>query len=450
MNQAFFGTFAHTPTPHSVDVLDHALVLLDDEGVIRSILQPGNEGYDSSLASARQSGMLISTGRSQFMLPGLIDLHVHAPQWPQLGKALHLPLQDWLMNATFPLEARYADIDFARPIYTSLVNTLLANGTTTAVYFATVHQAATELLADICLAQGQRALVGKVAMDDPLQCPDYYRDASAQDAIAATEALIKYVQAKPDNHHNRVLPIVTPRFIPSCSNECLLGLGELASRYHCHVQTHCSESDWEHHYVLDRLGKTDSQALHDFGLLNRQTILAHANFITDADKQLIKRQGSGIAHCPLSNSYFADSVFPLRDALNRQLRIGLGTDISGGPSASLFDSCRQAMSSSRMLESGTDAEITASNRGRPNSRIDFVEAFYLATAGGADVLDLPIGQFAVGYKFDALLLDAEADDSNLMHFPELDSAEDLFQKTLYAATRANIKGVWVDGCRRAG
>jgi cytosine/adenosine deaminase-related metal-dependent hydrolase len=82
---------------------------------------------------------------------------VHAPQYPQLGKALHVPLDVWLRRYTFPLEARYADLAFARRAYEALVGDLLANGTTTAVYFATIHQEATRLLADICLEKGQRA-----------------------------------------------------------------------------------------------------------------------------------------------------------------------------------------------------------------------------------------------------------------------------------------------------
>ena len=88
-----------------------------------------------------------------------------------LGKALDVPLEIWLRKYTFPLEARYADIDFAAPVYESLVDGLLANGTTTVLYFATIHLPATKLLADICLRRGQRALIGRVAMDDPEQCP---------------------------------------------------------------------------------------------------------------------------------------------------------------------------------------------------------------------------------------------------------------------------------------
>ena len=128
-----------------------------------------------------------------------MDTHVHAPQWPQLGKALDRPLDEWLQKYTFPLEARYADADFAERVYRNLVRTLIANGTTTAMYYATIHLEASMRLAEICLEQGQRALVGKVAMDNPEQCPDYYRDASAGQGLEDTGRFMEQVLGMPGN-----------------------------------------------------------------------------------------------------------------------------------------------------------------------------------------------------------------------------------------------------------
>ena len=145
---------------------------------------------------------------------------------------------------TFPLEARYADIAFAEQSYSALIDDLLALGTTTAVFFATIHREATKRLADFASRRAY-ALVGKVAMDDPISCPDYYRDASVGAAIEGTMALVEYVRGHTENRDGLVLAI-TPRFIPSCTDELLEGLGALAQSSGCHVQTHCSESDWEH------------------------------------------------------------------------------------------------------------------------------------------------------------------------------------------------------------
>ena len=249
----------------------------------------------------------------------------------------------------------------------------------------------------------------------------------------------------PGNAESLVLPVVTPRFIPSCTDLALTGLGKIASEYACHVQTHCSESDWEHGYVIKRTVQTDTESLRDIGLLGRQTVLAHSNFITDSDMEAIAAAEAGIAHCPLSNIYFSNAVFPLRRALEKSVHVGLGTDISGGPSASMFDTCRHAISASRMLEDGVDATADSSGRGVEGSRIDFCEAFYLATAGGAKVLDLQVERFEDGCAFDAILIDPEAFSAPIRINEEFDTPDDQLQKIVNNATRANIAKVWVHG-----
>ncbi|EMS8796458.1 guanine deaminase [Enterobacter ludwigii] len=421
------------------------LFCIDGSGTIVDIIQHNDGAFRHVRDAARKAGKLTELSSDQYLLPGLIDLHVHAPQWPQMGKALDKPLEKWLNDYTFPLEARYADVDFARRNYTELVSALLANGTTTAVYFATLHTESSVELARICLAQGQRALVGRVAMDDPSQCPDYYRDDTAASAEAETRAFIRAVAELPGNTAKRVLPVITPRFIPSCTDDLLKRLGSVAKETGCHVQTHCSESDWEHGYVKERLGKTDTVALRDFGLLTPKTILAHSNHIEDDDADLIKKTGAGVAHCPLSNFYFANAVFPLRAMLDRGLNVGLGTDIAGGHSPSVFDACRHAITASKALNDGVDARIKPEHRGRPGSAVSFKEAFWLATAGAGGVLELPVGKLEVGYQFDAIVIDTRAAGSDIYIHPAEDQPEDKLQKIIFNARRNNISRVWVDG-----
>ena len=438
-------TLFQAPAPGDIDAVDDALIAVDEAGVIAEVLRPDDPAYDRKVSDAKHAKKLIETGRHCYLLPGFVDLHIHAPQFPQLGRALDVPLEVWLQTHTFPLEARYADAVYARKVYQRLVDTLLANGTTTAVYFGTTHLEATSILAEICLARGQRALIGKVAMDNPDQCPDYYRDADAETALSETRQFIDWVQAMPGNDTGLIRPVITPRFIPSCTHPLLEGLGELTQKTGCHVQTHCSESDWEHGFVLDRYGRTDSFALDDLGLLTRRTVLAHGNFVSAEDMTLIKERGAGIAHCPLSNIYFSNAVFPLRRALEKGLRVGLGTDIAGGPSASLLDSCRSAIASSRLLEEGVDPSLASAGRGVEQSRIDFRHAFYLATAGGGDVLDLPVGKIAKGCPFDAVLIDAEAPSAPIYVDDGDETSDDVLQKLVMTATRANIRTTWVAG-----
>jgi guanine deaminase len=438
------GNFIHAPRPGEVETFLDALMVVGSDGTITALYPTGHPDRGAVEAKATADGELVSFGSADYILPGFVDLHVHAPQYPQLGLALDVPLEVWLGKYTFPLEARYADLDFARQSYSTLVADLLRNGTTTALYFATVHEEATKLLVDLCLALGQRALVGKAAMDNPKTCPDYYRDASAAGALAATRAIIDYVRAHADNGEGRVLPVITPRFIPSCTDELLEGLGHLARDSGCHVQTHCSESDWAHSYVLDRHGMTDTASLDRFGLLGRRSVLAHATRLTEDDKDSIIAAGAAVAHCPLSNAYFGDAVFPLRAALEKGMHVGMGTDISGGPSASVLETARMAIAASRILESGADPDRPPVARQRPASRIDFRTAFHVATAGGGIALDLPIGQFAPGYHFDALRIDTAAPEGDIRIFGETDP-DLILQKIIYTASRANIGSVWVGG-----
>ena len=440
---AFLATALHAPVRGALEVLPDALILVDRDGAIEAVLSHGTPDHAAASRRHEAQGTLRRMSRGQYLLPGLVDLHVHAPQWPQLGLALDAPLEVWLQKYTFPLESRYADTSFAAAVYESLVDTLLANGTTTAVYFASIHLAATQALADICLKRSQRALIGRVAMDHREECPSYYRDASAVSGTADTRAFIEYVQRLPGSR-GLILPVITPRFIPSCTDDLLYSLGALTRETGCHVQTHCSESDWAQRFVLARYGVTDTTAVDRFGLLTRRTVLAHGNFLNDADLARIVGAGAGVAHCPLSNVYFSDAVLPLRRLLERGVRVGLGTDIAGGASPSLLENARQAVLASRLLEAGVDPALEREQRRGEPSRIDALTAFWLATVGGGGVLDLPIGLFQTGYQFDALLIDATVPDSNLtLH--STDAAEAIVQKIIYNASRTNICEVWVSG-----
>lgn len=429
--RAIHGDFVHAPVRGEIEVLRDHIVRIGADGMIESVA-PAAEGVPAGA---------LPVPAGQVVLPGFVDLHVHAPQYPQLGLALDEPLEVWLGKYTFPLEAKYADLDFAREAYLTLVSDLLASGTTTALYFATVHREATQLLAELCLEHGQRALVGKVVMDNHATSPAYYRDETAAAAIADTRAVIAHIRALPGN--DRVLPVVTPRFIPSCTDAALAGLGALAHECDCHVQTHCSESDWAHGYTLERYGKTDTAALEGFGLLTRRTVLAHSVFLTESDMAMVREAGAGVAHCALSNTYFANAVFPLRRALEKGLHVGLGTDISGGPSSSMFEACRTTVQASRALESGVDADVSRETRGKPNSSVDMATAFHLATAGGGEALDLPVGMFRAGYHFDAIAIDPNVAEGTIRLLGA--QATERLEQILYGASRANIAATWVGG-----
>lgn len=440
----------HAPERGVVESLPDALIAVDPDGVIEDVRPAGAPGHDAALRAA--GDRLIAAPPGAMLLPGFIDLHVHAPQYPQLGTALDLPLEEWLLRYTFPLEARYGDPGFARAVYDRLVRALLAQGTTTAVYFATIHDAATCLLADLCLRHGQRAFVGRVAMDHPDTCPPDYRDASAEAALAGTRRVIAHIRAAPANRAGRVRPMVTPRFIPSCTDVLLAGLGDLARETGVAVTTHVSESDWEHGHVRDRHGMSDAESLDRFGLLRPGSVLAHGCFLSDADMALMRDRGSGVAHCPWSNAYFAGAVFPLRRALDIGVPVGLGSDISGGPVGSVWETARMALVAARLRASGTDPGLPPEARSRHRgARIDAATAFWLATAGGADALGLDVGRFRPGQRLDAMLVVPRDDTSAIAPWPGEDEAPPRrLERLLHGTTRSDIADIFVDGRRVAG
>ncbi|MFK7853741.1 MAG: guanine deaminase [Granulosicoccus sp.] len=439
------GTAFHTPDNGALEVLENCAIAIDEKGTIEAVVFPDDDNHAALINAAKQRQVLHQLASDEYLIPGLIDLHIHAPQWPQLGKALDAPLEVWLQEYTFPLEARYSDHQFAYEIYDDLVQSLLAHGTTTAVYFGTKDLEANIVLAQSCLRHGQRALVGKVAMDDPEQCPDYYRDDSAAAALNDTRRFIHELKAMQSQDNMLVLPAITPRFIPSCTDELLYGLGKLAAETGCHIQTHCSESDWEVGFVRDRLNKTDTEALADYGLLTDKTILAHSIFVTTADLELMAQRRSSVAHCPLSNAYFANAVFPLRKAQACGVTVGLGTDISGGFSPSLFDATRSALMASRLACNGTAPELDPDNRGNAEVPLTTLETFHMATCQGGKALSLPIGQFKPGYSLDALCVKSNLPNSGFKVRKPEDDLSDVFEKLVLTASKSCITEVWVNG-----
>lgn len=172
------GSFFSAESTQKVNFVKDALVVIDEKGMIDDIVLPKEVKYRDLLVKAQTAKKLIELADDEYLLPGFIDLHIHAPQWPQAGMALDKPLNEWLDEYTFPLEAKYQDTDFARKSYHHLVRNLVNNGTTTALYFGTIHEAANLVLAEECNQLGQRAFIGQVVMYNPEQTPAYYRNAS--------------------------------------------------------------------------------------------------------------------------------------------------------------------------------------------------------------------------------------------------------------------------------
>ncbi len=362
-------------------------------------------------------------------MPGFTDLHIHAPQWPQAGLALDRPLQEWLNTYTFPLEAKFKDLAYAEKVYRNLISELLANGTTTGLFFGSVDTDANLVLAKICAQLGQRAFIGKVAMDNPEQTPDFYRDNSSKEALDETKRFIEEVLKLQKTNSADITPVITPRFVPSCTDETLDGLGKLAAKYDLPVQTHCSESIWEDQYAIERFHKRDAQVLEQFGLLTDKTVLAHGTQLTDGDLELLRNKQTALAHCPISNVYFGNNVMRVKDAHDKNVKVGLGTDISGGFSPSIYRNMQQAIMSSQTLQDETNQ----------NTRLTAANVFYLATVGGALALHLKTGRIKASFKADLQIVQDQYYELSSNH------PQEIFERLIYHTNKENIKQVYVSG-----
>ena len=433
------GSYYTAIDENQVGYQANSLVCIDDEGTIARIVLAEDNDYQVIVNDARQQGTLVTLSDDQVLLPGFIDLHVHAPQWPNAGLALDRPLYEWLEEYTFPLEAKFKDAKYAHLVYDNLVETLLANGTTTALYFGSVDNTGNLELVKSCLTHHQRGFVGKVVMDNPEQTPAYYRDESATAALNETENFIHEVANLNENQTIPVTPVITPRFLPSCTDDVLAGLGKLASKYDLPIQSHCSESDWENGYALATHGKRDATVLDEFGLLTDKSVMAHGTLLNGEDIQRFKNRGVGIAHCPISNVYFGNAVLPAKKLLSENVKVGMGTDISGGYDPSVYQNIRQAIMSSRLLNDGVDNEITPDLRGKHDAAITAKNAFYMATVGGAKSLNLATGQIKEGYIADLQIVHAK--------YPTFGQQvpEDTFEKLMYQTTASEIDHVMTQG-----
>lgn len=367
------------------------------------------------------------------IIPGLVDLHVHAPQYTYRGLGMDKELLDWLQTYAFPEESRYEDPDYAERAYRIFVEKMRTNATTRACIFATAHVPATLLLMEMLEKSGLITYVGKVSMDRNAPAP--LCEESPAVAAAAVEKWLKTSLKK----YKNTKPMLTPRFIPSCTDELLTFLGRFQKKYHVPVQSHLSENLSEIAWVRELCPYSSDygEAYEHFGLFggNAPTVMAHGVWPGKREFARIKERGVYIAHCPQSNTNIASGIAPVRQYLDAGIHIGLGSDVAGGSSDSIFRAMVDAIQVSKLrwrLITQDDAPITLD------------EAFYMATAGGGEFFG-KVGKFEEGYEFDAVVLD----DENLPTPREFSTHERL-ERIVYLGDDRNIAAKFVAGRKLFG
>ncbi len=331
----------------------------------------------------------------KLVVPGLVDLHMHAPQFGYRGLGMDLELLDWLRTHTFPEESRFGDLSYARAAYEAVVEDLKKGPNTRAVLFATAHTEATELLMDLMEASGLVSFVGRVNMDR--NAPDSLRERDARWALCETRKWLERSMGKRQN----TKPILTPRFIPSCTDALMEGLAALQDEFDLPLQSHLSENQAEIALVRELCPKAESytDAYYQLGMLRgKPTVMAHCVWNDDREIERLKYSGAYVAHCPQSNTNIASGIAPVRKYLSRGLNMGLGSDVAGGAHTSIFRAMTDAIQVSklrwRLVDQG-DAQLT------------MAEAFYMATLGGGAFFG-KVGSFEAGYEFDAVVIDDSA------------------------------------------
>ncbi|KAG0655866.1 hypothetical protein C6P46_000571 [Rhodotorula mucilaginosa] len=426
------GTVVTPRADRSLLVRENSLIGVDGKGFIahfEAADTPASQELLSRIGRDLPRDCFVEIGKDGWILPGFVDTHIHAPQYIQAGLALDKPLMEW-------------------------------NGTTAASVFGTISTEANLVLAQAFLAAGLRGQIGKVAMDQN-SIPSYIETTAS--SLADTETFIDKVRdltaALPDEQRI-VEPVVTPRFVPTCSIELMRGLATLAEQTGVRVQSHMCESQGMVEACREMLGgKSDVEVLDEVGLLHDRSLMAHCTHVSSADLARLSRTGTAVSHCPLSNVYFsAERQLPLREAWQAGVKVGLGSDISGGYRVGLDENMRWAVGISR-LRQGQGQHLNAAEQGNNSVAITWQEALYLATLGGAQALGLDrernVGTLEVGSAFDAQWIRVGGKGSRVEWFdlPDQDgqikavSVEEKLERWWCNGSEADRKAVWVQGRR---
>ena len=335
----------------------------------------------------------------RLIIPGLIDLHVHAPQYPFMGMGMNMELPDWLNTYAFPEEKRYSDMGYAKRAYKAFVGSLLSSATTRAAIFATIHAPATLLLMELLEATGLVTFVGKVSMD---------RNAPESLCEQAPDKVLEHWLEKVFmRKFANTKPILTPRFIPACTDELMNTVAEFQKKYKLPLQSHLSENESECELVKQLC--PDSQYYGDaydrrhlFGVNENgekfNTLMAHCVLSDKKEMKKMAENGVTAVHCPASNTNLSSGIAPVGKLMQQGVKVGLGTDAAAGDSLSMFRAITDAVRVSKLYSRLCD---------RHSTPLSFMEAFSMATLTGGGFFG-KVGSFEPMYEFDAVVLDDSA------------------------------------------
>ena len=361
----------------------------------------------------------------QLIVPGFIDTHIHFPQTEMIG-AYGEQLLEWLNTYTFPTEIQFEDKAYADKIAQFFVNELLKNGTTTALVFCTVHPQSVDALFEVAEQHQMRLIAGKVMMDR--HAPEALCD-TAESAYTDSKALIEKWHGK-----GRNLYAITPRFAPTSTPEQLSAAGKLKAEFpDVYVHTHLSENKNEIAWVKDLFPEQKGylDVYHHYGLTGSRSVFAHCVHLKDEEWDCMHQTDSAIAFCPTSNLFLGSGLFPLKKTWEKQVKVGLGTDVGAGTSFNQLQTLNEAYKVQQLQ----------------GDKLSAFEALYHATIGGAKALDLDekLGNFNIGKEADFVVLDLKPTAIQALRQERAKGIDDAFFALMTMGDDRNIHSTYVFG-----
>ncbi len=348
------------------------------------------------------------------LAPGLINTHTHAAMSLFRGIADDKKLQDWLEKYIFPAEAKNVTPDFVRWGTRLGCLEMLLGGTTTFTdmyYFE-------DVVAEVALEAGMRGVLGETIIQFPVA------DAKTPaDSLAFSEKYLTRFRNDP-----LVVAAVAPHAIYTNSDETLKAARALANKFNAPLLIHLAETKKELDDSLRQRHMSPVKALDALGVLTGRTVAAHCVWVNDADMEILKARGVGVAHCPSSNMKLASGVAPVARMLELGLKVGLGPD---GPAGSnndfnMFEEMDLAAKLQKVMT--LDPEILPAST-----------ALEMATIRGARVLGMEkeIGSLEAGKRADMIVVRLDRPNAVPMY--------DAVSQMVYALKADDVRDVMVNG-----
>ncbi len=395
-----------------VVTMDPSFRVIEDGGVAVKDGKIVFVGKTSDLMNTCTGSHVIDCHR-KLVMPGLVNAHTHAPMNIFRGYADDLPLNEWLYNYIFPLEAAFVNRDTVRTGTRLAIAEMLRSGTTTFndMYFYT------DVMAEEADRTGIRGIFTEALVDQPV-----HNGNTPGEVMGLTVEMIQQW-----NDHPRIRIAFATHAPYSANPDIYRTAKDLADKYNVPLHTHLSETRWEFDLIQEQYGHTPVGHLENIGVLDQNLIIAHAIHLTENDRHLLARRNVGVAHNPQCNMKLANGTAPIPELLKLGVRVGIGTDgVASNNDLDLFDEMRSSALAHKLVT------------GDPTV-MDARTVLESVTSGGARMLgmDHMIGSLETGKQADIIILDLKSPHA-WPHF-------NIYSLIAYSLRGSDVETVMIDG-----